>query len=263
MLGNPSKMDKISEIAKKHGLSIVEDCCQATGASFMGEKVGSFGNLGAFSLNIYKTMTSGDGGLVITDDDDLAQRIFALHDQGHSLRRTEPKEVGSRNIVGFNFRMNELTGAVALAQLRKLDNMLNKLRENKEKVKDGLSGLNDFSYRILNDPAGECATVLTLIFKSRQKAKDTAARLNTNTLNNSGWHIYYNMEHILKYLKDNGTNIGKGSFPRSDDILERSLNITIGLICPAIQAVFGININSSEKEIEEKISILRKAILDS
>ncbi len=82
-------------------------------------------------------------------------------------------------------------------------------------------------------------------------------------MDNSGWHVYYNMEHILKHLKDQGVNIGKGSFPKTDDILERSVNITIGVICAGIQAVFGININSSEEEIKEKSSLLRKVIADN
>ena len=120
MLGNPADLDPIAAIARKHGLWLVEDGCEAAGASYRGRRVGSIGDIGGFSLNFYKTITAGDGGLVVTDDEELYWRAFALHDQGHTPNRTGV-QVGERSIIGFNFRMNELTGAVALAQVRKID----------------------------------------------------------------------------------------------------------------------------------------------
>ncbi len=83
MLGNPCDMDRIMSVARKHNLFVIEDCCQAAGASFKGHKVGTIGNIGAFSLNIFKTINSGDGGLVVTNDRDLYETAFAVHDQGH------------------------------------------------------------------------------------------------------------------------------------------------------------------------------------
>ena len=71
MLGNPSNMDRIMEIAKKHNLLVIEDACQAAGASYKGKKIGTIGNIGAFSLNIFKTINTGDGGLVVTNDEKI------------------------------------------------------------------------------------------------------------------------------------------------------------------------------------------------
>lgn len=90
MLGNPCDMDAIMAVAEKHGLLVVEDACQAAGASYKGRKVGSIGSMGAFSLNVFKTITAGDGGLVVTDDKDLYERAFGLHDQGHKPLRAGP-----------------------------------------------------------------------------------------------------------------------------------------------------------------------------
>ena len=84
MLGNPCQMDAIMAIAEKHGLLVLEDVCQAAGGSYHGRKLGSIGKAGAFSLNVFKTITAGDGGILITDDDNVYQRAFALHDQGHA-----------------------------------------------------------------------------------------------------------------------------------------------------------------------------------
>lgn len=134
MLGNPCDMDKIVEISKKYNIKIVEDCCQAAGATYNGKKVGSIGDMGAFSLNVFKTFTAGDGGLVTTNSEPLYKNAFALHDQGHSPNRAG-LEVGKRSILGFNFRINELTGAVALAQLKKLNGIINTLRMKKKTIK--------------------------------------------------------------------------------------------------------------------------------
>src|SRR5207302_4039083 len=137
---------------------VLEDCCQAAGASYKGKKVGTIGNIGAFSLNIFKTINSGDGGLVITNDQQLYETAFGVHDQGHKPSRLGV-EVGARSVMGLNFRMNELTAAVALAQLKKLDSILATLHEKKNKLKTLIAKAKGFQFRKLNDPDGECATL--------------------------------------------------------------------------------------------------------
>ena len=97
------------------------------------------------------------------NDDLLHERAFGFHDQGHKPSRMGV-EVGNRSIIGMNMRMNELTGAVSLAQLRKLDAILATLREKKAKLKKHLIDLPNVSFRKLNDEKGECATLLTLLF---------------------------------------------------------------------------------------------------
>jgi dTDP-4-amino-4,6-dideoxygalactose transaminase len=262
MLGNPADLDAICGIAEKHGLSVVEDSCQAAGASYKGRKIGSIGEIGGFSLNFYKTITAGDGGLVVTDDDELYWRAFAIHDQGHSPNRTG-LEIGKRSIIGFNFRINELTGAVALAQLRKMDRITARLRANKKRIKELLGEPKGVSFRRLNDPEGECGTLLTLLFDSRDKARAVASRLGTKTMDNSGWHVYFNMEHVLQFFREQGRDIGRGSFPRTDDILERSVNVSVGVVDPGIGSAFGINIDSADEEIQAKAAELGKAIAEA
>jgi dTDP-4-amino-4,6-dideoxygalactose transaminase len=262
VLGNPADLDAICGVARKHGLYVVEDSCQAAGASYKGRKVGSIGEIGGFSLNFYKTITAGDGGLVITDDDDLYWRAFAIHDQGHTPNRTG-LEIGTRSIIGFNFRINELTAAVALAQLRKLDRITARLKANKARVKQLLGDLPGVSFRKLNDREGECGTLLTLIFDSREKARAVATRLGTKTLDNSGWPVYFNMEQIQQYFHEQGRELGRGSYPATDDILERSVNVSVGVVDPGIGSAFGINIDSSDDEIEERAAELRGAIVQA
>jgi dTDP-4-amino-4,6-dideoxygalactose transaminase len=249
MLGNPCDMDRIMAISKKHGLLVLEDSCQAAGASYKGRKTGSIGNIGAFSLNVFKTINSGDGGLIVTDDEQLYETAFGVHDQGHKPSRLGV-EVGNRNVLGLNFRMNEITAAVGLAQLKKIDRITGVLHEKREKFKKLISGAGNFRFRQLNDPDGDCATVCTVIFDSREQASKVSASLGSKTVDQSGWHVYFNMEHVMNHLKNIGQPYTRGSYPQTDDILSRAMNISIGVVDGGLGCGWGININSSEQEIE-------------
>jgi 8-amino-3,8-dideoxy-alpha-D-manno-octulosonate transaminase len=249
MLGNPCDMDRLMLIARKHRLFVLEDCCQAAGASYKGAKVGTIGHIGAFSLNIFKTINSGDGGLVVTNDEQLYETAFGVHDQGHRPNRLGV-EVGARSVLGLNFRINEMTAAVALAQLAKLDRIIATLHEKREKLKSMIAKAGAFKFRILNDPKGDCATLCTVIFNTPEMARRVAKALGSKTVDQSGWHVYANMEHVLNYLKQVGQPHTKGSYPKTDDILSRAMNISIGVIDGGLGAGWGININSTDAEIE-------------
>jgi dTDP-4-amino-4,6-dideoxygalactose transaminase len=248
MLGNPCDMDPIMAIARKHKLLVLEDCCQAAGASYKGKKVGTIGDIGVFSLNIFKTINSGDGGLVITNDKALYERAFAVHDQGHKPLRFGV-EVGSRSVLGLNFRMNEITAAVGLAQLKKIDRIVATLHEKRDIFKGLISKAKGFHFRKLHDAHSDCATLCTVIFDTREQAVKVTKALGSKTVDQSGWHVYANMEHVLNHLKEVGQPCTKGSYPVTDDILSRSMNISIGVVDGGLGAGWGININSTDSEI--------------
>jgi len=258
MLGNPSQMDAIMAIADKHGLLVVEDACQAAGGSYRGRKLGSIGRAGAFSLNVFKTISAGDGGIMVTSDKEVYERAFGAHDQGHKPLRAGV-EVGARSILGLNFRATELLAAVALAQFRKIDALVSTLRAKKRKLKTLLSEAKGFKFRALGDPEGECATLCTVIFDRAQKAAQVSKALGTTTVDHSGWHVYANMEHINRYLKEAGQPYGKGAYPRTDDILSRAINVSVGVVDAGLGAAFGINIMSSDAEIEQAAAKFRAA----
>ena len=250
MLGNPCNMDAIMAIAQEHGLMVLEDACQAAGGSYGHRKLGTIGQIGCFSLNYFKTITAGDGGLVVTDDENLYQNAFGVHDQGHKPLRSGV-EVGQRSVLGLNFRATELTGAVARIQLSKIDDIVSTLRRKKARLKSLIGELPGMRFRTLNDPEGECATLCTVLFDNADHAAEVARRLNTKTVNHSGWHVYANMEHINRHLKALGQPHGKGAYPRTDELLGRAINISVGVVDGGLGAAFGININSTDAEIEE------------
>jgi len=258
MLGSPCDMDPILDIARRRGLRVIEDACQAAGGSYRGRRLGTLGQIGAFSLNIFKTITAGDGGAIVTDDSELYERAFAIHDQGHRPHRTGV-EVGERSLLGLNFRMNELTGAVALAQLRKVDRLLATLRHKKARLKERIADIPGVRFRRLPDPGGECATLCTVLFDDPERAARVAGRLGTATVDRSGWHVYANMEHVNRWLAEHGRPHGQGAYPRTDDILGRAINLSVGVVDAGLGSAFGINVLSTDDEIDEAARTFREA----
>lgn len=275
MLGNPGYIDKITQIARQKNLYLIEDCAQAFGATYKGKFVGSYGDFGAYSFNIYKTITAGDGGMIGTNSENLYQRAFAIHDQGH-LPLRQGVEQGSRTVIGLDFRMTELAAAVLLVQLKKVDMIRKQLREKKRKFKEAIEDIKGLNFRTLPDREGELGTILTVLLPNEEVARKVGEELRCGVVADSGWHVYNNMEHILgqKVVDNIGcpftcpyyTNEGgkmeysKGMLPQTDAIVNRAINISIGVSDKGLGSGFGITITSDENEIEKKVGQFREVV---
>ena len=273
MLGNPARLDELKAIADEHDLFLIEDCAQAFGATYKGRRVGSIGNVGTFSFNIFKTLTAGDGGMVVTNSEADYRRYFAFHDQGHSPLRTGV-EVGSRPLIGLDFRMTELAAAVLLAQLRKLDTILTRLRANKRRLKEGIADIPGIGFREITDPDGECATLLTVIFPDKDVARRISQELGTKIVADSGWHVYSNMEQILEqrtitaegcpftcpYYKGGEVKYWKGMLPQTDDILARAMNVSVGVSDAGLGSAFGLTLTDGPDEVDAAIEEFRRVV---
>ena len=175
--GNPADLDRILPIARKHNVKLLEDCAQSVGASYKGKPLGSMGDIGIYSLQLNKTITAGEGGAVVTSNPVVFERACRFHDVG-GMRNVHEKLVGSAQLqpfVGCNFRMNELSGGVLLAQVRKLDRIIGDVRQNAQRVYAGIGDLPGIRFRLLPDPAGELGTAVFIRFDS----KDKCARFKT------------------------------------------------------------------------------------
>ena len=266
MLGAPCDLDALSDIATRHGLLLIEDACQGFGGSYNGRRLGSIGIGGAFSFNIYKTITCGDGGMLVTDDADVYERCFALHDQGHlPLRRGV--EVGQRPYLGLNLRMIELSAAVLNVQLSRLDRILATLRANKAALKAEFETIPGVTFRRLADPEGDLATHLVITLPTADDAAAVAAELGTKTLAKSGWHVYSNMEHLRsrRIVSGFASSVAEyvaepGSLPATDALLARSITIGIGVVDAGIGSAFGINVRSDAADIEQVAKRFRTAV---
>lgn len=123
--GYPAEMDKIMALARKYGLKVIEDAACALGAEYKGKKVGTFGDVGCFSLHPRKNITTGEGGIVVTNDDELAEKIRML--RNHGMRDVDGKI--RFEMAGLNYRMTNIQGAIGVVQMRRLEGIIEKRRE--------------------------------------------------------------------------------------------------------------------------------------
>ena len=204
MMGAPARIEEIIAIADKHGIGVIEDTAQAAGARLHGRHLGTFGAIGTFSFDAVKTMTTGEGGMCITNDAALWQRMDQYHDHGHDhLPNPGGRGGEGRPFIGFNYRMMEIQGAIGLAQLATLDGMVTAQQQNKAILREAAAAIPGVQFRDLLDPAGDSATFLTFLLPDKDKT-DTVA----NTLRAAGapatrwsensWHYYPNWEHLLE-----------------------------------------------------------------
>jgi dTDP-4-amino-4,6-dideoxygalactose transaminase len=272
MIGNSADLDALKAIADKHKLMLIEDTAQAFGGSYKGKRLGTIGLLGTYSFNIFKTINAGDGGMVVTNNEDLYKQAFAYHDQGHFPLRMGV-EVGNRAVIGQNFRMTELNAAVLLAQFRKLDRIIQRLRTLKARFKQQIQDVKGLEFRRLNDPEGDCGTILTVFLPDKKSADAVAKKLNTTTVSHSGWHVYNNMENILNMHTINPKNnplknehykgnaeYRKRMLPQTDRLLERAINISVGVVDAGLGSAFGINLESTDEEVDRQAELFRSTV---
>ncbi|MDD3926041.1 MAG: DegT/DnrJ/EryC1/StrS family aminotransferase [bacterium] len=207
MRGTPCDMDRITAIAEEHNLKLIEDCAQACGGSYKGRPLGTFGDVGCFSFQYHKIITAGEGGACITNDPVIYDRLMGYHDAAACWRPDRFGEERYRGelFCGVNYRMSELTGAVMLAQLGKLDSLLDSMRANRKRIKEGIRGVSGITFRRLNDEAGDTAVCLMFMLNDRDKIGPFTEALQAEGIDAAGvfnkgipdWHIYSHWKHVL------------------------------------------------------------------
>ncbi len=175
MWGLACDMDGIMKLADEHGILVLEDACQSVGGGYKGRMLGSIGHAGAFSFNYYKNMTSGEGGALVTDSEDIMNRASVAVDCCSYY--WNPEEFRDEfQFAGHNYRANEVSGAILNAQLERIDDMLNTMRRHKTELlvagKD--AGLTPIDYNSFED---DCGTHLGFGFATEEEARGFADRL--------------------------------------------------------------------------------------
>lgn len=134
LYGHPCEMDVLSDLAKSNGVFLIEDCAEGIGTEYKGKRVGSFGDIAAFSFFGNKTITTGEGGMVVTNNETLHDRVFHFRGQGLAKHRQYWHDV-----IGYNYRMTNICAAIGVAQLEQVDQFISKKREIAKWYKLGLS----------------------------------------------------------------------------------------------------------------------------
>jgi len=261
MCGAMARIDEIKDFCSKKGLILLEDACQSLGGTYQQKHLGSFGMAGCFSFDAVKTVTCGEGGAVITDDPRVYEKCHQYADHGHDHLGGPDRGADDHPILGCNYRISELNAAVGLAQLRKLDQILDTQRRNKQILKDAMTDLPGISFRYLPDPFGDSATFLSFMLPTEEKARQTSARLAENGVpcpywyaNN--WHYYRQWHHLKKMaaaapmaveLCSNLPDYQHLELPESDAIMQRTLSMQIML-------------SWSDQDLEQRIAAIKKSI---
>jgi 8-amino-3,8-dideoxy-alpha-D-manno-octulosonate transaminase len=169
ILGSPCDMDRILAIAEARRIRVLEDCAQSLGARYKGRPVGSLGDIGIYSFQINKAITSGEGGALVTNDAVLFERASRFHDLG-MLRAPHAARVGGARVgafAGSQFRMSEFTGGVLLAQLSKLDTIVGAVRGAASRVREGIREIAGIRLRPSADVDGELGSHVFIAFETR------------------------------------------------------------------------------------------------
>lgn len=231
MLGNPASMDKILKIGKKYGIPILEDGCEALGATYRGQYIGTLGDAGVFSLDFAKTITTGEGGLVITNNSNYYKIAKEYHDHGHESNPNFPRGRDTRSIVGMNYRMSEMQGAVGMAQLKKLDFIVSKNREHKSFLKNNIDS-RKIVFRNITDVQGDLADTLIFNFENAKQANKfldfyKAAGYGTKNIPDAiDWHFSGTWNHMFVNVPSY-RDTWKTQWSKTAELLARSIAIPI------------------------------------
>ena len=244
MLGVPARMQEIMNIADTGGVPVLEDTAQALGGSYRSKYLGTIGKVGTFSFDHGKLLTTGEGGMIITDDEKLYLKARAYHDHGHESNPAFPRGQDTRSFAGFNFRMNELQGAIGLAQLNKIDYAIERQRANKARIKSALKSFKNLQFRELPDENGDAGDTLAFFCDDQEKAAQTVRALQHEGLGTKNlpdalsWHFSGTWDHML----ENVSNYWK----KSEHLLRRAIAIPIKI--------------RMDDEIELTVDKLRRAL---
>ncbi len=241
MCGSMARIDKLKDLCERKGLILIEDACQALGATFRGKALGTFGEMGCFSFDAVKTITCGEGGAIVTNREDLYKTADAYADHGHDHIGSD-RGLEDHLFLGNNFRISELNAAVGVAQLRKLDFILKKQREHKQTLKDALSAVSEVTFREIPDEEGDSATFLSFFLPSESKTRKVVKDLASIGVDgcfywfDNNWHYIRQWDHLkglrapampLARLLEHCPDYSGMEFPESDRIMSRTISMQV------------------------------------
>jgi 8-amino-3,8-dideoxy-alpha-D-manno-octulosonate transaminase len=224
-------MDELDAIAHDRGVAVLEDAAQAIGATCRGRAVGTLGTMGALSLQQTKNITTGEGGLVITDDEDLYVRAARFHDQGGQFVTQYRGERGPDRgapFMGDNLRMTEVAGAIGAVQLRRLPSLLASMRANCTRIRDAIGDIDGWTPRRVPDPDGAGGSSLTWFVPDAATARRAVAALLAEGAPAAqmyeGRPVYDNPAVRTRPGADGSSD----RCPRTEDLVARSVTVGVG-----------------------------------
>ena len=243
MCGSMANMDHLQKICDKYGLLLLEDACQAIGGSYKGKPLGSCGDLGCFSFDYVKTITCGEGGALITNNERYYRNADHYSDHGHDHVGTDRGAEG-HPFLGYNFRISELNSAMGLAQIRRLDEFLDIQEQNYSILRDALEPIDGITFRTVPEGGIENYSFLSFFLPTAEMAKASQEALSKAGIDgcfywyDNNWHYYRRWEHLTKKkslgnlpqeVKNQLPDYSQADFSKSDYWISRNISCLIKL----------------------------------
>ncbi len=243
MCGSMAQLDEIKAICDEHNLLLLEDACQAIGGTFQGKKLGTIGHAGTFSFDFVKTITCGEGGVVLTNDETLYKHADHYTDHGHDHIGND-RGAEDHPFLGYNYRISELNAAVGLGQIRKLDQILATQRKNNAIIKGALEQVEGVTFRRIPDPEGDNASFLSFFLPTEELTRVAHKALLANGHGgnfywyDNNWHYIKKWDHLKNAtslfplnpaLKEALQGYDFDQFAKSDAIMGRTISSLINL----------------------------------
>ena len=265
MQGVPCRLEALISVSQKHNLKVVEDCCQCIGGQYKGKYAGTWGDAGAWSLNYYKVISCGEGGLVFTNDYDVYERSAVASDPGMQMWQRD-KEWRNPPFPGQCYRASEVMGAIARVQLSKIGDILGHTRRLKKAFLAELDEPKGYTPQHVDDPDGDCGISAAIVIKDAARAKQYVEALGAEGLGagaayNQGFpdrHIYYYWDSILFKHSPHPSGYPwkdphyRGNIEYSRDMCPETLSI----LGRALR--FGFNVNMQEEHARLMAAAINK-----
>jgi 8-amino-3,8-dideoxy-alpha-D-manno-octulosonate transaminase len=232
MLGTPANLFEIESICREHKVTLIEDAAWGCGGSLDSRPLGAWGRMGTFSFDFAKTMTTGEGGMVVFQNEKDYKAAAAWHDHGHENNPAVPRWEDTRASSGFNYRMTEMQGAVGLAQLKKLASVVSAQRKNRDAMWTAINALPGITAREV--PAGSYETADALVFSVKDNATARQCRdalvaegLSTKILPEAvTWHFAGTWTHMPELVARHGGDLST-AFSNSRARLECAVSLPV------------------------------------
>jgi 8-amino-3,8-dideoxy-alpha-D-manno-octulosonate transaminase len=232
MLGIPAKVKEIAELCKKKGIYLIEDTAWGCGGKISNKQLGTWGDVATFSFDFAKTMTTGEGGMILFKDEAIYKKAAAWHDHGHENNPAVPRWEDTRSSSGFNYRMTEMQGAIGLAQLKKLAYVVEQQRCNRDKIWDAIKLIPGIKLRTSPEGTFDTADALIFFVKDNETAIDCRKALldiniSTKILPEAyTWHFAETWVHMPELVTAHNGDLDN-AFPVSRKLLKKAVSIPI------------------------------------
>jgi 8-amino-3,8-dideoxy-alpha-D-manno-octulosonate transaminase len=198
MCGSMADIGALLDICKEHDLILLEDACQSIGSTYKGKTVGTFGAAGTYSFDFVKTMTCGEGGVVMTNDKDVYTKCDGYTDHGHDHLGGADRGADLHPFLGYNYRISELHAAIGLAQVRKVNKVIELQKKNQQQLKNILAQLPEVSFRVIPDPAGDSCTFLSWFLPTEEITRAVVAEMKAQGILAGNFYWYDNNWHYIR-----------------------------------------------------------------